>query len=179
MQQSAGQKVGPQSSKVDELLKELEEEAATTRRVLERVPQEKLAWRPHPKARTLGELALHVATVPGAVAEFISAPSPAQVPEFIDHSPQSAAELIPALEETMAKAQKALGGMDDSSLMETWRMMNGDREIFARPRLLLLRSIMLNHWYHHRGQLTVYLKQLEVPIPSIYGPSADENPFAG
>jgi uncharacterized damage-inducible protein DinB len=179
MQQSVGQKERPQRKKVDELFKELEQEAATTRRVLERVPDDKLSWRPHAKARTLGELAMHVATVPGAVAELIAAPSPSQVPEFIDPSPQSASELIPALEATLSKAQKALTRLDDSSLMETWRMMKGDRELFALPRLALLRSIMLNHWYHHRGQLTVYLKQLDVPIPSIYGPSADENPFAG
>jgi uncharacterized damage-inducible protein DinB len=180
MQQSVGaQREDAQRVKVDELLKELEEEVATTRRVLERVPAEKLSWRPHPKARTLGELALHVAIVPGAVAEFITAPSPGQAPDFIDPSPQSAAELIPALEDSMKKARTALGRIDDSGLTETWRMMKGERELFARPRLSLLRAIMLNHWYHHRGQLTVYLKQLDVPIPSIYGPSADENPFAG
>ncbi len=68
--------------------------------------------------------------------------------------------------------------MDDAALLATWRMMKGERELFAVPRVALLRSIMLNHWYHHRGQLTVYLRELGVPIPSIYGPSADENPFA-
>jgi uncharacterized damage-inducible protein DinB len=71
-----------------------------------------------------------------------------------------------------------LGGMNDSALTATWRMMQGEREVFAVPRVALLRSIMLNHWYHHRGQLSVYLRELDVPIPSIYGPSADENPFA-
>ena len=68
--------------------------------------------------------------------------------------------------------------MDDATLMATWRLMQGDRELFAVPRVAMLRSVMLNHWYHHRGQLTVYLRELGVPIPSIYGPSADENPFA-
>jgi uncharacterized damage-inducible protein DinB len=68
--------------------------------------------------------------------------------------------------------------MDDATIMATWRMMDGEREVFALPRVSLLRSIMLNHWYHHRGQLSVYLRELDVPIPSIYGPSADENPFA-
>jgi uncharacterized damage-inducible protein DinB len=68
--------------------------------------------------------------------------------------------------------------MNDAALMATWRMMRGDRELFAVPRAAILRSVMLNHWYHHRGQLTVYLRQLGVPVPSIYGPSADENPFA-
>jgi uncharacterized damage-inducible protein DinB len=162
---------------IDGLLQELEEEARTTRRVLERIPDNQLTWRPHPKARTLGELALHVAMVPGGVAELIASPSPAQVPDFADPSPQSASELIPALDQGIAKARQVLGGMDDSALMETWRLMQGEREVFAVPRVGLLRSIMLNHWYHHRGQLTVYLRELNVPIPSIYGPSADENPF--
>jgi uncharacterized damage-inducible protein DinB len=160
------------------LLQELEQEAETTRRVLERVPEEQLAWRPHPKARTLGELAMHVAVVPGAVAELIASPSPAQVPQFTDPVAESASELVPMLEQSIAKAKAALSDMDDSKAMETWRMVQGERELFAVPRASLLRSIMLNHWYHHRGQLSVYLRELDVPIPSIYGPSADENPFA-
>ena len=165
-------------SLVDGILQELEQEAQTTRRLLERVPEERLTWRPHAKARTLGELALHVATVPGGVAEFVSQPSPVQAPQFTDPSPLAASELLPALDESIAKAKKILGEMDDTALLETWRIMNGDREIFAIPRIGFVRSIMLNHWYHHRGQLSVYLRELDVPIPSIYGPTADENPFA-
>jgi uncharacterized damage-inducible protein DinB len=163
---------------IDGMLQELDEEARTTRRVLERVPDSKLTWRPHEKARTLGELAMHVAMVPGAVAELIASPSPAQVPQFTDPTTQSAAELVSTLEDSIAKAKRVLGGVDDATLRETWRMMQGEREVFAVPRVALLRSVMLNHWYHHRGQLTVYLRELDVPIPSIYGPSADENPFA-
>ena len=163
---------------IDGMLQELEEEARTTRRVLERVPDDKLTWRPHEKARTLGELAMHVAIVPGAVAELITSPSPAQVPQFTDPTTQRASELVSTLEESIAKAKRVLGGVDDATLLETWRMVQGEREVFAVPRVALLRSIMLNHWYHHRGQLTVYLRELDVPIPSIYGPSADENPFA-
>ena len=163
----------------DELLQELDQEAETTRRVLERVPNEKLTWRPHHKARTLGELAMHVAVVPGAVAELFGGPSPAQVPQFQDPPLNNVSDLLPALEESLAKAKKVLSGIDEAALNEIWRMMHGDRELFALPRAALFRSIMLNHWYHHRGQLSVYLKQLDVPIPSIYGPSADENPFAG
>jgi uncharacterized damage-inducible protein DinB len=162
---------------IEGLLQELEQEAQTTRRVLERVPDNKLTWRPHAKARTLGELALHVAMVPGAVAE-IATQAQIQAPEFTDPSPKNAAELIPALDRSIATAKKVLGGMDDKTLTATWRMMRGDRELFAVPRVGFLRSIMLNHWYHHRGQLSVYLRELDVPIPSIYGPSADENPFA-
>jgi uncharacterized damage-inducible protein DinB len=163
---------------IDGMLQELEQEAQTTRRVLERVPDNQLSWRPHEKARTLGELALHVAMVPGAVAELIGTQSTVQAPTFTELSPKSASELVPALDESIAKATKVLGGMDDTALMASWRMMQGERELFALPRIALLRSIMLNHWYHHRGQLTVYLRELDVPIPSIYGPSADENPFA-
>ena len=162
---------------IDGMLQELEMEAQTTRRVLERVPDDKLTWRPHAKARTLGELALHIAQVPGNVAQ-IAAQSPVQAPKFSDPSPRRASELIPALDQSISKAKSLLGGMDDAAMMSTWRMMHGDRELLAIPRVAFLRAVLLNHWYLHRGQLTVYLKELDVPIPSVYGPSADENPFA-
>ena len=163
---------------IDGMLQELEQEAQTTRRVLERVPDNQLAWRPHEKARTLGELALHVAMVPGAVASLVASASTVQAPQFVDPRPTSASELIPALDESIAKPKRALGSLDDEAFRGTWRLMQGDRELFAIPRNAFLRSVMLNHWYHHRGQLTVYLRALGVPLPSIYGPSADENPFA-
>ena len=161
---------------IDGLLQELEQEAQTTRRVLERVP-DKLDWRPHPKARSLGQLAMHVAMIPGALAELATSPSPAQLPNFTDPPLESASQLVPTLDESIAKAKKILTGIDDATLFETWRLMQGEREVFAIPRVGILRSIMHNHWYHHRGQLSVYLRELDVPIPSIYGPSADENPF--
>ena len=164
---------------VDVMLQELEQEAATTRRLLARVPDDKLTWKPHPKARTLGELALHVAVVPGLVAGFACEPSPVQAPNFDgDPKPASAAELVPALDQSIATAKARLGALDDADLAPTWRLMRGDRELVALPRGAFLRSIMLNHWYHHRGQLSAYLRELDVPLPSIYGPSADENPFA-
>ena len=161
------------------LLQELDQETPATRRLLERVPDNQLAWRPHEKARTLGQLAMHVAIVPGATAEFAAAPSPVQAPDF-DEGPgaKSAAELVRALDDSVAKAKHVLGAMDDATITATWRLMAGDREIMAMPRVAFLRSIMLNHWYHHRGQLSVYLRALGVPLPSIYGPTADENPFA-
>jgi uncharacterized damage-inducible protein DinB len=111
------------------------------------------------------------------VAELVTSGSTAQVPNFADPSPESASELVPTLNDSIAKAKEALGGISDAELMETWRLMDGDREVFAIPRVGMLRSIMLNHWYHHRGQLSVYLRELDVQLPSIYGPSADENPF--
>ena len=160
------------------LLQELEQEARTTRRVLERVPDAHLAWKPHEKSRSLGQLALHIATVPGGVATLASTPV-GQAPNF-DNEPaaSTAAELLPALEESIAKAKGILQGLDDASMMATFRIMAGNRELMAMPRVAFLRAIMLNHWYHHRGQLSVYLRELNVPVPSIYGPSADENPFA-
>jgi len=163
---------------IDGMLQELDQEAGTTRRVLERIPDDQLGWKPHAKARTLGELAMHVAIIPGALAQLISSPSPAQIGNFTDPVPKDTSELISALDESIAKAKQALGDMDDDAVYATWRLMRGERELLAVPRVAMLRSVMLNHWYHHRGQLTVYLKELDVPIPSIYGPSADENPFA-
>ena len=114
--------------------------------------------------------------VPGAVAE-ISQQVPFQLPSFTQAVPSSAAELIPALESSVAKAKSILRGMDDVALGKTWRAVDGGREVMALPLGTLLRTIMLNHWYHHRGQLAVYLRQVGALVPSIYGPSADENPF--
>jgi len=162
---------------VDALLRELEQEAQTTRRVLERVPNAHLGWKPHEKSWSLGQLALHIATFPAGVAELAAQPF-FQAPRFTQPSATSAAELIPALEGTVARAKQLLGSMDDDDMAFTLRVMVGEREVMALPRGAFLRAIMLNHWYHHRGQLTVYLRQLNVPVPSIYGPSADENPFA-
>jgi uncharacterized damage-inducible protein DinB len=163
---------------IDAMLQELDQEAHTTRRLLERVPNDRLDWKPHPRARTLGQLALHVAAVPGAVASFACAPSPVQVPSFAgDPSPASAGELLTALTDSISTAKAKVGALDDAALAAPWRLMAGDRELIAAPLGVFLRSVMLNHWYHHRGQLSVYLRELDVPIPSIYGPSADENPF--
>src|SRR5688572_31695943 len=108
---------------IDGMLKELEEEAATTRRVLERVPDDRLGWRPHPTARTLGELAMHVAIVPGAIAELAASASPAEVPAFTDPVPSSSDALLPALDQALAQAKKPLGGMDDAAPTATRRLM--------------------------------------------------------
>ena len=163
-------------SKIEGLIQEIEQEAQTTRRVLERVPNDRLAWKPHERSMSLGQLALHVATLTGFVAEMASQ-SPFQVPQFTQPTVTSAAELLPALDKSVARAREVLRGIGDAGLAKTWRAVDGDRELMALPVGAVLRSIMLNHWYHHRGQLSVYLRQLEVPVPSIYGPSADENPF--
>jgi uncharacterized damage-inducible protein DinB len=162
---------------IEVLLQELEQEAQTTRRVLERVPGDRLAWKPHDKSMSLGQLALHVASVPGAIAE-ITQISPFPVPAFEQPSAKSAAELVPTLEQSLAKARSILQKLDDADLAKTWRVTDGDRVVMALPVGAALRALMLNHWYHHRGQLSVYLRQVGVAVPSIYGPSADENPFA-
>ena len=165
------------SRTIEALLQELEQEAQTTRRVLERVPDDKLAWKPHDKSMSLGQLALHVATCPGSVAE-LSRQSPFQVPDFTQPAATSAAELLPALDQSVARAREILCSMDDAELATMWQLMAGGREVFSIPVGALLRSLMLNHWYHHRGQLSVYIRQVGALVPSIYGPSADENPFA-
>ena len=158
-------------------IQELEQEAQTTRRVLERVPGDQLAWKPHAKSMSLGQLALHVASTPGAIAQ-MAMQSSVGVSEFNQPEAKTTAEILSSLDETVAAAKSALEGFDDAAMGETWRVMAGDKEVMAVPRVAVLRSIMLNHWYHHRGQLSVYLRLLDVPVPSIYGPSADENPFA-
>jgi uncharacterized damage-inducible protein DinB len=159
------------------LLHELEQEAQTTKRVLERVPDAHLDWRPHVKSYSLGQLALHVAQIPGSVAA-LAMQSPATPPEFTQDRARTSADLLPALEESVNAAKGLLSNASDATMAETWRLVMGDRELMAMPRMALLRMVMLNHWYHHRGQLVVYLRQLDVPVPSVYGPSADENPFA-
>ena len=158
-------------------LQELEQEAHATRRALERVPENKLDWRPHPKSMSLGQLSLHIAVMPGAIAE-LSTQSPFQVKNFTQEPATSTSQLLSTLDESLAKARQVLKNTDDAALGTMWKMVDGEKEIMAIPRAALLRTVMLNHWYHHRGQLTVYLRELGVPVPSIYGPSADENPFA-
>lgn len=161
---------------IEELLDELEHEAQATRRVLERVPGDRLNWRPHPKSFTLGQLALHVATLPGAIADVATWPSfdvRLQVPR---PSPENTAELLGAFARSIADARATLEGMDDAALASPWSMVDGDRELWTMPRRDFLRSVLFNHWYHHRGQLTVYLRQVGALVPATYGDTADEKP---
>jgi uncharacterized damage-inducible protein DinB len=161
------------------LQSELDQEAQATRRVLERVPAEKLAWRPHPKAMTLGQLALHVAKVPGDLANLSTLDGiDGETVDFEPPQPANVAEILPTLESSLARARAVLAALDERTASGSFRLTAGTREIFTLPRLALLRSLMLNHWYHHRGQLVVYLRILDVPVPAVYGRSADENPFA-
>lgn len=164
---------------VEPVLNEFREEVVTTKRILERVPQEKLSWKPHTKSMSLGQLAWHIASVPGALARLSQLDSfDVTQGSFVPPQPNSVQDILEEFEKSIAEAEKCLGAMSDQQARGTWRLMNKDRELFSKPRIGIVRSIMLNHWYHHRGQLSVYLRLLDVPVPVIYGRSADENPFA-
>ncbi|MBI4477869.1 MAG: DinB family protein [Acidobacteria bacterium] len=166
---------------IDPVLMELDQEAATTRRVLERVPGDRLTWKPHEKSMSLGQLALHVATTPGDVAGMLVPDEFEMTPaEFtsVPPEPTSSADIMKAHDESLAKAKEILSGLDDAAVMTIWSLKVGGAVAFSAPKIGIIRSIVLNHWYHHRGQLSVYLRLLGVPVPSIYGPSADENPLA-
>jgi uncharacterized damage-inducible protein DinB len=164
---------------IREFLAELDQEAGATRRALERVPVAKLSWKPHERSMTLGVLAMHVATLPVALSEVAMLPAfdagtPVPRPEA-----KSMEELLGAHDASVARAREIIGGMDDAALGTPWRMMLGGKEIAAMPRGQFLRTVMFNHWYHHRGQLTVYLRLAGAKVPAIYGASADETPLPG
>ncbi len=162
---------------VDSILMELEQEAQTTKRVLDRIPDDKLAWKPHPKSYSLGQLALHIASVPGSVAAAV-VPDSMEVPNFSQPEPKSRQEVLDTFSKSLESAKDTLKKMDDARLTSMWRLTKNGKVLMSVPRIGFIRSILMNHNYHHRGQLSVYLRMLDVPVPSIYGPSADENPFA-
>jgi uncharacterized damage-inducible protein DinB len=161
----------------DSILMEMDMEEKTTQRVLERVPENKLTWKPHPKSYSLGQLAMHIAIAQGRVAsaaakdvhEFAPVPPP---------EPKSRKEILETFSASNATAKEVIRSFDDARMMSTWTLKRDGKVVMSVPRVGFLRAIMLNHIYHHRGQLSVYLRLLEEPVPSIYGPSADENPFA-
>jgi uncharacterized damage-inducible protein DinB len=155
---------------------EFEAQAPITRKFLERVPESKLGWRPHEKSMSAGQLGLHIARVPGGAVRFVQQ-NPAQAPDFGNvPQPSSLQEILNTFEESITAVRSLLPQCDDARMQETWRMMQGDREVLAIPRAQFLRDIMLNHWYQHRGQLSVYLRLLNVAVPASWGPSADEQP---
>jgi len=158
------------------LLAEFEVQAPITRRFLERLPEDKFTWKPHEKSMTAGQLAYHLAFVPGGVVRFVQS-NPAEAPDFNFPQPASRQEVLKTLDESVAAVQTLLPKFDDATMRETWRIMAGGREILAQPRVLFLRDIMLSHWYQHRGQFSVYLRLLSVPVPASWGPSADEPPL--
>lgn len=158
---------------------EIREEAAITKRVLARVPEDKLSWKPHKKSMSLGQLALHIANIPGNLAR-ITKEDEFDVAQanFDPPAAKSVGEIHTALEQSMRTAEDFLDGLSEQTAQGDFRLLAKGKPVFTKPRVTVLRSIMLNHWYHHRGQLSVYLRMLEVPVPVIYGRSADESPFA-
>ena len=162
---------------IDSILRELDQEAATTRRVLERVPEDKLTWKPHPKSMSLGRLAMHVAEINGSISEMSLADSFDFGSGRRGVDATSRAELLEVFEKGLARAKEIVAQTDEARARAEWSFMMGEKKMGSMPRSALFRSIMMNHLYHHRGQLSVYLRLLDVPVPSIYGPSADENPL--
>jgi uncharacterized damage-inducible protein DinB len=156
-----------------ELLAEFEVQAPVTRRFLERLPEDQLTWKPHAKSMTAGQLAYHLAFVPGGVVRGAQN-STVPPPNFTFPQPESTQQVLQTFDESIATVRDALPRFDDTAMNEIWRIVDGDRELLALPRHLFLRNIMLNHWYQHRGQFTVYLRLLNVAVPSSWGPSADE-----
>jgi uncharacterized damage-inducible protein DinB len=157
------------------MLQEFHEEAAITRRVLDRVPAGKLDWRPHPRSMSLGQLALHIATVPAGILHITTADSfDVSTNTFSVPSPATREEVLQAFEQTVKIVENRLGSCTLQVANTPWHLMAGDTELQCLPKIAVWRSLLLNHWYHHRGQLSVYLRLLDVPVPSIYGPSADE-----
>jgi len=157
------------------LLAEFEIQAPITRRFLERLPEDKLTWKPHEKSMTAGQLAYHLASVPGGVIRFVQN-NPAQAPDFSFPQPASRQEILQTFEDSIATVRSLLPKLDDSAMNETWRLIAGGREVLAQPRGGFLRDVMLSHWYQHRGQFSVYLRILNVAVPASWGPSADEPP---
>jgi uncharacterized damage-inducible protein DinB len=162
------------------LLPEFDREVAVTRKTLERVPEGRLEWRPHEKSTTLGGLATHISNLLTWAVHTIEKDS-------IDIAPGgtplraepvgSAAEAVEIFDRNASAARAAIAGADDERLAGTWTLFANGRQIFAQPRAGVLRGMVMNHLIHHRAQLGVYLRLNDVPVPAVYGPSADESPF--
>lgn len=160
-----------------QLLAEFEQEAQTTRKFLERLPADKLEWRPHPKSMTAGQLAMHIAIVPGQVIQMAQGDE-FSISNFNRQNPQpaSVSEVLQKLDDGVATVKKILPTIADQSMQLPWKLKDGDKELLVMPRAIFLRNILLNHWYHHRGQFGVYLRLVGAQVPSSYGPSGDEEP---
>jgi uncharacterized damage-inducible protein DinB len=161
------------------LIAELDAETPATRRLFDRLPADRFAWQPHAKSMSLAQLAHHVAAIPGSISRM------AQMDGFdistrkMEYAPgDSPAAVMATFDESLAAAKTYLSALDDQAGAAMWRLSYGDREIFTLPRTAMLRSMLFNHFIHHRGELVVYLRLLDVPVPVVYGRSADENPFA-
>jgi uncharacterized damage-inducible protein DinB len=157
-------------------LEEFEAQAPVTRRFLERLPEDKLTWKPHQKSLTAGQLAFHIASTPGGIVHFVQN-NPAQAPAgFNFPQPASLAEVLATFDQSVSAVRELLPKFDDPAMTETWRMIAGEREVMAQPRAQFVRDVMFSHLYQHRGQFSVYLRLLNVAVPASWGPSADEAP---
>ena len=160
------------------LIDEFEGEAKVTRRLLERVPGDKLGWKPHDKSMSLGKLANHVATAPAFLSDW-AVQDVVTMAGGNQPDPTTTAEIVAAHDAGATKTKENIGKIGDANLGKMWEIKGPDgKTMMSMPKAALLRSLVMNHTYHHRGQLSVYLRLLDVPVPSIYGPSADENPWA-
>ena len=162
----------------ESLVGELDREMATTRKLLERVPDSDGAWRPHPKSMSMGELAQHIVNLlkfgePAFSAKEFDFANPANSALWAAKY-QSTRTLVEMFDGNLAAARKAISAASDDALRGTWTLRVGPREIFTMPRSAVVRSFIISHIIHHRGQLSVYLRLKDVPLPPIYGPTADE-----
>ena len=166
----------------DSILPEFDHEMAVTRKTLERVPEDRRDWKPHDKSMTMGRLAGHLAELPGFVTMCLQQDSfnvrpPGGGPSRQPLVMTSREQLLKDFDNNVAGLRHTLSDASDESLMKSWSLLAGDKTIFTAPRIGVLRSFCLNHVIHHRAQLGVYLRLNNLPVPSVYGPSADENPF--
>ena len=162
---------------IDGLLPQLDHEMATTRRVLAPTPEDQFDWKPHPKSFSLGALATHVANLPAWGVDALTKTEYDIAAGQPPTAPASKTALLTTFDENVAATRSALVGKTDEELLVMWTLKHGDKAILSMPRASVLRSFVLSHLIHHRGQLSVYLRLLDVPVPSIYGPSADESSF--
>lgn len=162
-------------SVAESLLAEFEVQTPITRRFLERLPEEKLTWKPHARSMSAGQLAYHLASGPGGIVRAVGV-NPAQFPGFSFRQPESREEILTTFDESVAIVRSTLPMFDDAAMQETWRLMADGREIVAQPRGLFIRGVMFSHLYQHRGQFSVYLRLLDIAVPASWGPSADEVP---
>lgn len=163
------------------LLPEFDHEMANTRKTLERVPEDKFGWKPHEKSMTLGRLASHLAEIPGWTGHALNQDSldvnPPGGQQEQAANVASRKELLALFDKNVASARAAIAGAGDEVFGKPWTLLNGGKEVFTLPRAAVLRSFIMSHSIHHRAQLGVYLRLNNLPVPSIYGPSADESPF--
>jgi uncharacterized damage-inducible protein DinB len=161
------------------MLSEFDQEMQNTRKVLERVPDEKWNWKPHDKSGTVGWLSSHIATIPGWATMTIKTEeldyAPVGGPAYTPPKIENQKDLLAVFDKESAEARAALASVSDEDLMKGWTLKAGGKEIFTMPRVACIRGVVLNHLIHHRAQLTVYYRLLGVPVPGLYGPSADEN----